>query len=356
MKLHLVGGFLGSGKTTAIVQSSKALMAAGQVVGVITNDQGKFLVDTAFVRLANIPAVEVTGGCFCCNFDDLDGRLGQLIEANHPDVIFAESVGSCADIVATVVKPLLQLKGPGVQPNSFSVFADARLLRRRLLQLDMPFSDDVMYIYDQQLEEAGLIVVNKIDLLSPADLDMLKDLVSKKFLEKPVVYQMSLSPEGIHTWLEQIQSGEAPVPTSTLNIDYQRYGAGEAQLAWLDQEMQIIMPGEGQRLLFQQMISALLAALEDRQGGIGHIKFILRAGDSETKLSLTTIPDENWPDQLPEIQGTEVVLLINARVEMPAEELQDLIKNTWSRFPIQMLFLKGMAFHPAEPNPTYRFR
>ena len=78
-------------------------------MGVVTNDQGKYLVDTAFFRLSDLPAVEVTGGCFCCNYDDLDARLAQLIATAHPDVIFAESVGSCADIVATVVKPLLEL-------------------------------------------------------------------------------------------------------------------------------------------------------------------------------------------------------------------------------------------------------
>src|SRR5512142_726693 len=107
--LHLVGGFLGSGKTTAIINAAKRLIAQGRRVGVITNDQGKYLVDTAFFRLESIPALEVTGGCFCCNYDDLKGRLAQLIASAGPEVIFAESVGSCADIVATVVKPLLEL-------------------------------------------------------------------------------------------------------------------------------------------------------------------------------------------------------------------------------------------------------
>ena len=114
---------MGSGKTTAIIQAARALMRRGQRVGVVTNDQGKYLVDTAFVRLpfpaagrvAEIPAVEVTGGCFWCNYADLDKSLDQLA-ASRPDVIFAESVGSCADLVATVVKPLLQLKPGQIAP------------------------------------------------------------------------------------------------------------------------------------------------------------------------------------------------------------------------------------------------
>ena len=51
-RLHLVGGFLGSGKTTAIAAAAKLLMAQGLRVGVVTNDQGKYLVDTAFFAAA----------------------------------------------------------------------------------------------------------------------------------------------------------------------------------------------------------------------------------------------------------------------------------------------------------------
>ena len=113
MQFHLVGGFLGSGKTTAIIQAARLLVAQGKRVGIVTNDQGKYLVDTAFFRAENFPTVEVTGGCFCCNYDDLEARLRQLQQSAWPDVIFAESVGSCADIVATVVKPFLDLQSAG---------------------------------------------------------------------------------------------------------------------------------------------------------------------------------------------------------------------------------------------------
>ncbi len=110
MQLHMVGGFLGSGKTTAIAAACKALAVRKMTAGVITNDQGKYLVDTAFFDLQKIPAVQVARGCFCCNYDDLITRIDQLVRAVQPDVIFAEAVGSCADMVATVIKPLQELE------------------------------------------------------------------------------------------------------------------------------------------------------------------------------------------------------------------------------------------------------
>ena len=130
MKLHLVGGFLGSGKTTAIIAAAQGLMSEGLTIGIVTNDQGKYLVDTAFVRLSDVPAVEVTGGCFCCNYDDLNDRLIQFFEDINPDLVFAESVGSCADIIATVVKPMLDFGDAQIQPTSYSVFVDSRLFLR----------------------------------------------------------------------------------------------------------------------------------------------------------------------------------------------------------------------------------
>ena len=109
MKLILVGGFLGGGKTTAIVNACHMLMGRGKSVAVITNDQGNQQVDGLFVESMGIKNQTVANGCFCCRYDELDAHLNSLT-INSTDYIFAESVGSCADLVATLVKPLNQFK------------------------------------------------------------------------------------------------------------------------------------------------------------------------------------------------------------------------------------------------------
>ncbi len=114
-------------------QRCKTLMAQGKTVGVVTNDKGKHLVDTAFFRSSAIPTAEVAGGCFRCNYDELEKRLNELEEASHPDVIFAESVGSCADMAATVLQPMLEYLEKSDNHTSFSVFCDVRLLRMWLM-------------------------------------------------------------------------------------------------------------------------------------------------------------------------------------------------------------------------------
>ena len=91
-KLIVIGGFLGAGKTTAIARLGKMLIDQGKKVGIVTNDQGKNLVDTNFLTSEGLPVFEVTGGCFCCNFDELTKKLEILADREMPDIILAEPV------------------------------------------------------------------------------------------------------------------------------------------------------------------------------------------------------------------------------------------------------------------------
>ena len=345
---------MGSGKTTAIIHAGKALMDRGQRVGVITNDQGKYLVDTAFFRLSAIPAVEVTGGCFCCNYDDLEGRLAELVAASNPDVIFAESVGSCADIVATVVKPLLTLGQSTTRPASFSVFADARLLRRRLLGLEMPFSEDVVYIFDQQIEEAGLLVVNKTDLLSPVALEEVQSLLSEQHPGKAYLLQTSLSIAGVQAWLERIQSTDYALPVQAVEMDYARYGAGEAKLAWLDEQIQLVLPEGDNSQPLRRLIASFVERLRTRGAGIGHLKWIVQSGAVGEKISIPALEEPGWLDRVPHLPGGSVDLLVNARVEMPAQALRELLHEVLKESGLPYTIQGEAAFHPTQPNPTHR--
>lgn len=362
MEIHLVGGFLGSGKTTAIINAAKSLMAQGKKVGVVTNDQGKYLVDTAFFRLASIPAVEVTGGCFCCNYDDLDNRLDLLVETARPDIIFAESVGSCADLVATVIRPMLAFGGDRFTPASYSVFVDARLLRRRLAGQPLPFGDDVVYIFDKQLEEAGLIVVNKLDLLSEKGREEMPAQLAERFPNIKWLLQTSLTLEGVQPWLEQIaggapEGGSLLLAGAPLEIDYARYGAGEAQLAWLDEEVQLTLPAGQGRVLLHGLMSRFTGELAKRSAGIGHLKFIVQSeGSEQAKISFTALEAPDWESQIPDITRDRIDLLVNARVEMSAEPLQALFRQILEESGLGFSIRNSSAFHPGQPNPTHRMR
>lgn len=358
MKLHLVGGFLGSGKTTAIIAASQLLMAQGKKVGVVTNDQGKYLVDTSFFRLGDVPAVEVTGGCFCCNYDDLAERLDQLRNEIQPDVIFAESVGSCGDLVATVIKPLIELASETVQPTSFSVYTDSRLLQIRLDGDELPFSENVVYLFDKQIEEAGILVVNKSDLLTPGEADELLNQARMCYPDKIVKLQNSTSVEQVQDWVEMIENGNLKLPEKPLEMDYQRYGDGEAQLAWLDETLHLSVPdGRGDEIVCR-LIGTMLDELKQKQTPIGHLKFMIQGGGVEQKISITTLQVPDLQLVMDHFLGTEINLLVNGRVEMGAQELQALVRDVVSRVcaenGVEWQEENVNSFHPGFPSPKHR--
>src|SRR5580698_8085252 len=99
LRFIMVGGFLGAGKTTTLARLARFYQARGQKVGLVTNDQAQNLVDTTSLRSQGFPVEEVPGACFCCRFDELVGRVGALENHERPDVILAEPVGSCTDLV-----------------------------------------------------------------------------------------------------------------------------------------------------------------------------------------------------------------------------------------------------------------
>jgi hypothetical protein len=336
IQIHLLTGFLGSGKTTAIQQAIKI----GVPAAVITNDQGNQLVDGALFEHLNIPSQQVTNGCFCCNYYELD-RCIQTISAQ---VLFAESVGSCTDLVATVLKPLLK-KYPESHPT-ISAFADANLLPD-LLEDHTTFDPSVRYIYLKQLEEAQVIVVSKFD--QATNPTSLRHLLTKRYPSKTILYQNSFDPEHILHWLQTLdqlspQSNTLP----SLNIDYDRYGAGEAKLAWLDQQLVIESPSHNA----QDAALTLVTRLSQTNYPIGHLKCLL---DGATKISFTST---GTTDHLPIHPAASASLLINARIQTtPAnltELMADAIQSTAKAHNCAIRTISASCFQPGFPRPTHR--
>ena len=94
-----------------IARLARHYQSQGHKVGIVTNDQATDLVDTSSLRAQGFDVGEVPGACFCCNFNKLAETVNQLGKAAHPDIILAEPVGSCTDLVATVTYPLRRIYG-----------------------------------------------------------------------------------------------------------------------------------------------------------------------------------------------------------------------------------------------------
>jgi G3E family GTPase len=358
MKIHLVGGFLGSGKTTAIANAAKILSDNNITTSVITNDQGNYLVDSRFIEQADIPYAEVTGGCFCCNYNQLDSQISALMNDFNPSAIFAEFVGSCTDLIATVLKPLLEYRPSEIEQITFSSFVDSRLLLSHLKGAKLPFSEETNYIWEKQIEEAEILIVNKIDLLSESETETLKQLVDKSLSSKRILIQNSLDKASINKWIETLNDAKQITVHKSINVDYARYGAGEANLAWLDEEIEFLTTDNSAVNTAYDFIKELSGEIVNLSLPVGHLKFFMSFNGQALKLSYTTLLDINASDQFIKGKSNSVDLLINARIQTSPEELKNILFNTLDRFKsmrgvtINEKFLS--YFQPGFPNPTHR--
>ncbi len=349
MKIHLLTGFLGSGKTTAIQQACTALLQQGESVGVITNDQGMHLVDGDFFESSNIPGRQVKQGCFCCKYKDLDASITSLINEHNPSVIFAESVGSCTDIVATVLKPLLQFRPEATV--TISTFTDIRLLKM-ILEDTARFDTSVSYIYHKQLEEARLVIINKTDLVDAGAIEKVEQLMHEKYPSKKLLFQHSLDQQNIQEWLGHLEQGADTSPGS-LDINYDIYAEGEAMLAWFDQSIEIYSLQSNALECAADIISGIYKAVEQQQLEVGHMKFLM---NDQIKISFTNAAQS--PEAIETYPAASAKLLINLRVQTSPAKLSAIVEKVFSDvhllYDCKIISNSAASFQPGYPRPVYR--
>jgi hypothetical protein len=301
----------------------------------------------------------VINGCFCCRYNDLEKNIQALIRTNNTEVIFAESVGSCTDIVATVLKPLLQFRADA--QTTVSTFTDIRLLRMILTDTTSSFDESVNYIYKKQLEEAGIIIVNKIDLVTEEELRNIKQLLEEKYGDRILLYQNSTNESSIQKWLLTLDECPANKMRS-LNIDYDIYAEGEARLAWFDQELEVYATENNALSVIGALINSIYKKVTDRRFPIGHLKFLV---NGTKKISLTSGMEQEASLSIPAIgsNGTllknPATLLVNLRVQASPAQVENLVREaiteSETHYNCKIIELSLNSFQPGYPKPVHRF-
>ena len=360
----MVGGFLGAGKTTAVARLAARLKESGRRVGLITNDQGTELVDTAMLRSRGFATEEISGGCFCCRFNSLLDAAKKLTDSSRPDVFIAEPVGSCTDLVATVTYPLRRIYGADFSIAPLSVLVDpVRAARVFGLEPGSKFSEKVLYIYRKQLEEADLIVINKSDAVDAPRLEALRARLQSEF---PAAGALSISArtgQGLDEWFARITSAEQ-VARATMPVDYALYGEGEALLGWLNATVSLRgTPGDFDG---NEAVRALAVSLQERltQAGaeVAHLKMTLSPDEGLNDLAVINLVRNDHRPELSQVLGDRIAggqLIINLRAEAEPDLLRhELSQALAGSFPADGTVAAQLehleAFKPGQPQPTHR--
>jgi hypothetical protein len=337
----LVGGFLGAGKTTLLLRAASVLKQHGLRAAILTNDQAGDLVDTHLASAAGFDCGEVASGCFCCHFSEFLFSARRLLAAN-PDVLLAEPVGSCVDLVQTVLQPLARLESASFSLAPFTVLVDPV----RAKELLSPEADpDLAYLFHNQLAEADFVYYTRADLGGH-----LPDL--------PGGVAGSLSGttgEGVGAWINMVLSAAQPAPRAALRVDYTRYAEAEAALGWLNWHARLstseaLTPAT----VLVPLVRGLGVRLTEARARIVHLKAVNQTSAGLVRAALCRNGDE------PQVDGaidaapvTRHELTLNLRAIAAPELLSSIVDDCARRFSGELTVLNAQSFRPAAPVPEH---
>jgi hypothetical protein len=337
-----IGGFLGAGKTSLIVAAARLLKGRGVRVAAVLNDQGAELVDTSFVEANEIPAGQVAGGCFCCRLSELIYAADALRD-QRPEVIFAEAVGSCTDISATVLQPLKLDYAGRFRVAPYTVVADPDIARRFL---DPNTDDGLTFLFEKQIEEADVVCFSKTDRYTR--FPPLRGC-SPRFLS-------SQTGDGVAAWLDDILGRGIFPGGKILEIDYERYARAEAELAWLNcaATVELAAPATCASLA-GSLLEGLEAALTAKGLTVAHLKVMDTSPAGWAKASIVRNGGE------PSVQGNPDApaaaaheLLLNARAAGSPGDLRQAVEGQLAAIPGAVAIQSMQCFSPSPPKPEKR--
>jgi G3E family GTPase len=189
MKVIIIGGFLGSGKTSLVLQLARYLADSGPEarpfppvkaarVVIVENEIGEVGIDDRVLRDSGFRVQGMFSGCVCCTMSgELSMNIHNIIQTLDPEYIIMEATGvAFPSNIKEVLSSSLKLD------CRICCVTDAKRWQRLLIPMQNMIAD--------QLYEADVVVINKIDLVDQDTLAAVEQSV-KSFNSQAVCYKSS---------------------------------------------------------------------------------------------------------------------------------------------------------------------
>lgn len=191
MKTILLSGFLGAGKTTVLLQLARFLAGdkpRPNQVAILENEIGQVGIDDQMLRGSGLQVSELFAGCACCTSSgELRGTVRVIRKELNPQWLIVEATGLAYPLrIKETLDPILP------SPAVICTLVDAQRLNRMLRAVEP--------LVDGQLQDADLVLVNKVDLVERQTLEQVHDIVSR-YSPRGAVYDIcALQPVAPHIW------------------------------------------------------------------------------------------------------------------------------------------------------------
>lgn len=339
MDVIVVGGFLGSGKTTTIINIGKHLAEKGKKVAIIVNEIGEIGIDGDVIKRFGFDTKEITSGCICCSLKvGLRTTMNTLMNEYKPDIIMIEPTGIAFPNVIRNEVELMNL-GEEVKIAPLVTLIDGS----RFKQLMKEVKEFAM----RQIIDAEILGINKVDLIEPIRIPILEASIQQLNPKaKVVLLSAKDTGENFENFMQEILPDIKEVPdkvqaTTSMkekhrpsesqetedSIKASGVGSYSAEFEIKDGEK---LSTETARKLTTELMNTIKAkVLKLNPEFVGHIKLFLDNGVETVKQSVTIYYEDPQEDIIKSKEGAfPTFKILSAVSNVDKEALTDAVNSS----------------------------
>lgn len=324
-KFSVFSGFLGSGKTTAMMALTRYFGEHYGKAAMISNDLGgQGLADNRYAQLRGCNASELTGDCICYQTENLVSRLNQLFDNDGCQLVISDIPGFGVGALEHVYHTLNEQF-----PGQFDLAPFTVLVEPRTVDLLCENQGgDAAYILNSQLMEADLIVLNKCDLLNKPTQERAVNYLCTNYPHANVISISAKTGEGLDDLCRALSAGSASMHRPDIGYGGECFSATMSKLCEFNMQFYATVccnDFDGNAYL-AALAEGVRTALQGVGTEIPHLKLL--AWKAEGEYGRVDLLGGDRPievNQLFESPCTELAVVLNSSLICPADDLERII-------------------------------